>query len=706
MNWEYKIFRDIVHGYIEIPKPIVHLFIDTPIFQRLRNIEQTGMRVLFPSARHDRFIHSLGTYFLGVKAFAALKRNIQSSHHVNEYYSIKHRKKDNDLFWKKHEVLFHIACLMHDCAHAPFSHSLEYTYNMNGELDNQLLKIFKCKSFRTDFYYDDVNPSEHERMSAIVFKLHYSSALKRLLEDYMKIKGITSLQLNKDVEFVARAIMGVRYKTKLNSERQMLNCFISLLNSSIDVDGLDYIVRDAKLSGIDNYSVDIERLLNSVNIVEVTNLINFHFNNQYIDNVIMRSERSGENNPATFSGEFNGMVKGELQLSNFSGSMDGHAKIVGDGDFSENVETYGKNSIVTISESVYKNEPIITKPGNRSPFSLRGNVRVKFSSATTKTGSRFDGKIESSCINLSTPSLMVKGTFSGIFSGQVLGKFNGHKPNIIIGYHKSSQSVVENVLQARNYEYIWIHGHHKVAYYANYLIKELLHKATKIILSDKSVQRIFPEFAKIETADGIIEFLVSSSSYSNDTQKAGHSFFLINDNDILSLLKTVYFHNKTSASHDIEYQKLYEEFQTRIYKKSVWKSPAEFNILLSGLSHKERNSLYRRLSRTDHKSLKYGSIPSDWQEEFSIHGLEDVVWVESTLKLKIMNPDETFIIFKDAPTRLSDVTLGITNSSTESADDIYIGFYLYYDGTEINKECLQKIGTFLTTKAREYSSSM
>ena len=54
-----KIFRDTIHGYIEIEKDIVNSIIDTALFQRLRRIEQTSMRCLYPAARHDRFIHAI-----------------------------------------------------------------------------------------------------------------------------------------------------------------------------------------------------------------------------------------------------------------------------------------------------------------------------------------------------------------------------------------------------------------------------------------------------------------------------------------------------------------------------------------------------------------------------------------------------------------------------------------------------------------------
>ena len=42
--------------------------IDSVEFQRLKWIEQGSFRVLYPGARHDRFIHSLGTFFLAKKA--------------------------------------------------------------------------------------------------------------------------------------------------------------------------------------------------------------------------------------------------------------------------------------------------------------------------------------------------------------------------------------------------------------------------------------------------------------------------------------------------------------------------------------------------------------------------------------------------------------------------------------------------------------
>ena len=63
------IIRDAIHGYVEIGSAIVKDVIDTPSFQRLLRIQQTNLSVLYPSATHTRFEHSLGVFFLGKFSF-------------------------------------------------------------------------------------------------------------------------------------------------------------------------------------------------------------------------------------------------------------------------------------------------------------------------------------------------------------------------------------------------------------------------------------------------------------------------------------------------------------------------------------------------------------------------------------------------------------------------------------------------------------
>ena len=39
-----KLIRDTIHVYIEIPEIVINELVDTPVFQKLRQIEQTNMQ--------------------------------------------------------------------------------------------------------------------------------------------------------------------------------------------------------------------------------------------------------------------------------------------------------------------------------------------------------------------------------------------------------------------------------------------------------------------------------------------------------------------------------------------------------------------------------------------------------------------------------------------------------------------------------------
>src|SRR5215469_8013819 len=100
-----KLIRDAVHGDMEMTALEVELM-DTPEFQRLRGIKQLGTAYLvFPSAVHTRFEHSLGTSWMARRVIEAIRR----THPVSD----------------DQEALIRIAALVHDMMHIPFGHTLE-----------------------------------------------------------------------------------------------------------------------------------------------------------------------------------------------------------------------------------------------------------------------------------------------------------------------------------------------------------------------------------------------------------------------------------------------------------------------------------------------------------------------------------------------------------------------------------------------------
>jgi len=261
-----KIFRDPIYGYISIPADYCKKFIDTKFFQRLRRIEQTSMRVLYPSAHHDRFAHSIGVFYLGQFVFNHLKNNSQ------EYFKDSIDKGK----WEFYKKTFEIACLMHDCGHSPFSHTFEhyYLYNKEEEIKNRISEFYKdCVDFSDE--YDSSSPAEHERISALL-----------LLEEFRE--QITDMGASP--ELAARMIMGIKHETDLSLIKKFENKLIALLNGSgIDVDSLDYIQRDSWASGVSNVNIDYQRLLSAIMIKsDENNNVNIVFKKKVlsvIDNI-------------------------------------------------------------------------------------------------------------------------------------------------------------------------------------------------------------------------------------------------------------------------------------------------------------------------------------------------------------------------------------------------------------------------------------
>ena len=100
------IVRDAVHGDLTFTEAERRVM-DTPQFQRLRGIRQTGTAYLvYPGALHTRFEHSLGT--------AAMARRIVASVRSNGF---KVSRDDEDAIA--------LAALVHDVSHLPFGHTFE-----------------------------------------------------------------------------------------------------------------------------------------------------------------------------------------------------------------------------------------------------------------------------------------------------------------------------------------------------------------------------------------------------------------------------------------------------------------------------------------------------------------------------------------------------------------------------------------------------
>lgn len=264
---DYKVLRDPIYGYISIPTSVFDSIIDQAPFQRLRCIRQTSYEPLYSAALHNRFTHSIGVYHLGCMAFEAFKKSVNT---LNIF---------NTEEWNRLEHVFTLACLLHDVGHAPFSHTGEGAFKEDAP-EKRLISEIDLPEFKKGIRHNTAAP--HEFMSAYVAIKTFPEIFE--LDDSSQDLNETEKEarIRHEKELFARCIIGHLYTPEvdenseeekyLNEKLALKNCLIRLLNSTIiDVDRLDYVIRDSYVSGFQNMSIDYQRLLNSVCVAKRDN---------------------------------------------------------------------------------------------------------------------------------------------------------------------------------------------------------------------------------------------------------------------------------------------------------------------------------------------------------------------------------------------------------------------------------------------------
>ncbi len=200
-------FRDPLHGFISADA-LETALINSPVLQRLRWIRQLGMAYLvFPGAEHSRFSHALGVMHLASRVFDAI------AHGSDGLLDSAPDSLDRRLV--------RAAALLHDIGHPPFSHSAE--------------ELFE-------------EPIDHEQMTS---RLISSGEISSLFDRHGG--GVKAGDV-------------VHVLTMPRDSRERL--LSQIVAGELDVDKMDYLLRDGLYCGVRYGSYDLDRLLHTMEALQ------------------------------------------------------------------------------------------------------------------------------------------------------------------------------------------------------------------------------------------------------------------------------------------------------------------------------------------------------------------------------------------------------------------------------------------------------
>lgn len=203
---------------LDVPlTPRVRRLIDAPTFQRLSKISQLGfVRLVYPGATHSRFEHSLGVYRL---TLLWLKR-------------LAHEPRFASLVRSEDAELLILAALLHDIGHFPYCHLLE---DLNAPL------IVSHEELAQNYILGDLSqPIRRD------WDVEPENICDVLLKRSPKRKSNET-----EAEYVRR--------------KKVFHLLASIMSGPIDVDKMDYLMRDSHGAGVPygkNY--DVDRLVGSI----------------------------------------------------------------------------------------------------------------------------------------------------------------------------------------------------------------------------------------------------------------------------------------------------------------------------------------------------------------------------------------------------------------------------------------------------------
>ncbi len=225
-----KSFKDPVHGYCDLCHRVAEV-VDSWPMQRLRNIKQTAFAYLvYHGMEHSRFNHSIGVAHLAREVLSFLAGNTRL------YYPSAAGDELANTLLNSLEI-FQLAALMHDVGHLPFSHASEVGIT-------EARQLFQVSGF-------EKLPLRHEA---------YTYSLIDIVAEFAEEQGISPVLTDSVASDLRALLQGFDSGARLASAWCSSSVLNKLLVGGLDIDRMDYLIRDSVYAGVRYGVFDVDRL--------------------------------------------------------------------------------------------------------------------------------------------------------------------------------------------------------------------------------------------------------------------------------------------------------------------------------------------------------------------------------------------------------------------------------------------------------------
>lgn len=227
-------------------------FLDTVELNRLNFLRQSGLAFLvYPSATHTRFAHSVGSCYLGFMACEKItmqsenivkRKNGQPKHFIETYYLSEWLEKRG---WREE---FLLSLLLHDLGHFPFSHTME----SNLDFWTCFPDVVSHEDITCELILGDPKSKLYQK-----YKKFIGARLSCTLASGLKYKSVSELvaqgkRKGIDANVLCFLISGrEKYLKKVvNANHLDLRLVHHLVSGLLDLDRIDHYRRDSYHTGL------------------------------------------------------------------------------------------------------------------------------------------------------------------------------------------------------------------------------------------------------------------------------------------------------------------------------------------------------------------------------------------------------------------------------------------------------------------------